>query len=351
MTKIISFDSNHLEFINTIGYAADVLKKGGTVVFPTETVYGLGANALDDNAVRKIFTAKGRPTDNPLIVHIWNIEQVNELVSEIPSVFIKLAEKFWPGPLTIVMKRSGNVSDAITAGLDTIGIRMPNHPIALELLKLANIPVAAPSANISGSPSPTEVEHVIKDLQGKVDVIIDGGDCSVGLESTVLDITGDILEILRPGGVTAEQIIEVLGQVKTDKFVYNKLESEDLKPKSPGVKYKHYSPKAKVVLVEGSIDKMVEEINRLVQQLINEKKKVGILATEQTKYRYLQGKVVSVGDRNRPETIAANFFKLLRYFDDKEVEIILIEAVEREGIGMAIMNRMIRASDYNIINV
>ena len=350
MTKIISFDSNNLEF-NAISYAVEVLKKGGTVVFPTETVYGLGANALDDVAVRKIFIAKGRPTDNPLIVHIWNTEQVNELVLEIPSVFIKLAEKFWPGPLTMVMKRSGKVSNFITAGLDTIGIRMPNHPIALELLKQADIPVAAPSANISGSPSPTEVEHVIKDLQGKVDIIIDGGDCSVGLESTVLDITGDIPEILRPGGVTAEQIREVLGQVKTDKFVYNKLESEDLKPKSPGVKYKHYSPKAKVVLVEGSIDKMVEEINRLAQQLINEKKKVGILATEQTKYRYLQGKVVSVGDRNRPETIGANFFKLLRYFDDQEVEIILTEAVERQGIGMAIMNRMIRASGYNIIDV
>jgi len=334
VTKIISFDSNNLEF-NAISYAVEVLKKGGTVVFPTETVYGLGANALDDVAVRKIFIAKGRPTDNPLIVHIWNTEQVNELVLEIPSVFIKLAEKFWPGPLTMVMKRSGKVSNFITAGLDTIGIRMPNHPIALELLKQADIPVAAPSANISGSPSPTEVEHVIKDLQGKVDIIIDGGDCSVGLESTVLDIT----------------IREVLGQVKTDKFVYNKLESEDLKPKSPGVKYKHYSPKAKVVLVEGSIDKMVEEINRLAQQLINEKKKVGILATEQTKYRYLQGKVVSVGDRNRPETIGANFFKLLRYFDDQEVEIILTEAVERQGIGMAIMNRMIRASGYNIIDV
>lgn len=347
MTKILKLNPQDFK-IEDINIAARVLKDGGTVVFPTETVYGLGANALDPDAVRKIFIAKGRPADNPLIVHIWNIEQIEELVSQIPSTFYVLAERFWPGPLTLVMKKSFKVPDIVTAGLDTVGIRMPNHPIALALLMEACVPVSAPSANISGSPSPTRAEHAINDLNGKVDVIIDGGICSVGLESTVVDITGEVPVLLRPGGVTAEQIKLALGEIIIDKFVYDKLNDKTEIPKSPGVKYKHYSPKAEVILVDGFIDKVVEEINRQAKVLINNGKKVGIMATEQTKFSYPYEMVISVGDRDNPETIASNFFNLLRYFDELGVDVILIEGIDRRGIGMAIMNRMIKSAEHII---
>ncbi len=350
MTKIFKVDKIEPEF-QSISYAAEVLKKGGTVAFPTETVYGLGANALDEDAVNRIFAAKGRPSDNPLIVHIWNINQINELVSEIPDIFFKLAEKFWPGPLTLVMKKSSWIPELVTAGLDTVGIRMPNHPAALLLLKYADIPVAAPSANISGSPSPTRVEHVINDLNNKVDVIIDGGDCAVGLESTVLDITGNEPVILRPGGVTPEQIEKTLGRVVVDKYVYSKLETQSTKPRSPGVKYKHYSPRAKVIVVDGPLDKLIAEINKQAQNHIKQNKRVGIMATEQTKDYYVYGEILSAGDREKPETIAANFFRLLRFFDEKGMDVILTEGIDRSGIGIAIMNRMIRAAGYNVINV
>ena len=350
MTKILKICETHPE-IERINLAARVLKNGGTVVFPTETVYGLGASAFDDNAVKKIFVAKGRPSDNPLIVHIWNTNQISELVSEIPHYLNKLAERFWPGPLTLVMKKSSRITGLVTAGLDTVGIRIPKHQIALALLKEANIPIAAPSANVSGSPSPTRAEHVINDLDGRVDVIIDGGDCDIGLESTVLDITGDIPVVLRPGGVTVEQLEAVLGKVAVDTFVYDELKSEHIKPKSPGIKYKHYSPRAKVIVVDGSLEKLVDEIGKQAWNYVKANEKVGILATEQTKHKYPHGYVVSAGDRNNPETIAANFFKLLRHFDEKGIEVILAEGIDKQGIGMAIMNRMIRSAGYNVIYV
>lgn len=350
LTKTLKIN-NLYEQTGYITIAANILKNGGTVVFPTETVYGLGANALDDRAVNNIFIAKGRPSDNPLIVHIYDIKQVNELVSEVPEHFNKLTERFWPGPLTLVMKKSYKVPDLVTAGLDTVGIRMPSHPVALDLLREAGVPVAAPSANISGSPSPTRASHVISDMDGKVDVIIDGGDCTVGLESTVLDITGEVPVILRPGGVTLEQIEEVLGKVHIDRHVYLRIETEELKPKSPGVKYRHYSPKAQVIIVDGQLDNVVREVIRQVNIYVQQNKKVAILSTEQTKDRYHQGIVVSAGDREKPETIAFSFFTLLRHFDDQGVEVVVVEGVDRYGIGMAIMNRMIRAAEYHIINV
>lgn len=342
MTRIIGTSEDEIKI------AAETLKNGGTVVFPTETVYGLGANALDESAVRKIFKAKGRPSDNPLIVHISDLNQLNELVSIIPESLHMLAEKFWPGPLTLVMKKSSIVPDIVSAGLSTVGIRMPDHPVALNLLRHAGIPVAAPSANISGSPSPTQADHVIADMNGKVDVIIDGGDCRVGLESTVLDISGEVPEVLRPGGITAEQIKSVLGEIKIDKFIYGKPLDRSAKPKSPGVKYKHYSPKAEVILFDGDLDMVISEINTQANKLA-EHKKVGIMATEQTKNSYSCGLVISSGDRNHPKTIAANFFKLLRNFDEQGVDVILIEGVDKQGVGMAIMNRMIRAAGHNII--
>lgn len=329
--------------------AAKMLKNGGTVVFPTETVYGLGANALDEQAVTKIFEAKGRPSDNPLIVHIYDIRQVKELAGQIPVNLHILAEEFWPGPLTLVMKKSDRIPQIVSAGLDTVGIRMPDNPIALALLKHANVPVAAPSANISGSPSPTSAGHVIMDLHGRIDTIIDGGNCRVGLESTVLDISGEIPVILRPGAITLEQLKKVLGDVLVDKHVNMKVEERTGKPKSPGVKYKHYAPDAEGVVFEGPVERVVEEIKARMEMLQGKGKKVGIMATEQTKRLYDKGVVLSSGDRNNPETIAANLFEVLRKFDEAGVDVILMEAVDIKGVGMAIMNRMIRAAGYNII--
>lgn len=350
MTRILKIESIKKDKDKIIA-AAEILKLGGTAVFPTETVYGLGANALDENAVKKIFTAKGRPADNPLIVHIWNIEQVESVAAQVPSSFRILAEKFWPGPLTLVVRKTKALPHIVTAGLDTVGIRMPDNLIALELLKCANIPIAAPSANISGSPSPTSAEHVIKDLNDRVDVIIDGGNSRVGLESTVLDISGEIPVILRPGAVTKEQIEEVIGRVEIDNHVMAKMEKGTIKPRSPGVKYKHYSPKAQVTLIDGPIESIVKEIKLKTENLSAEGKKVGIMATEQTRKAYDKGLVFSVGDRDNPETIASNLFRLLREFDEEKVDIIFMESLEKDGIGMAIMNRMVRAAGYNVIRV
>ncbi len=348
MTQIIRVNKTKPE-PEKLSAAAKMLASGGTVVFPTETVYGLGANALDEYAVKKIFTAKGRPSDNPLIVHIYDFTQLDKLASTVPASFFELAGKFWPGPLTMVVKKSPLVPDLVTAGLDTVGIRMPNHPVALELIKQSGVPVAAPSANVSGLPSPTKAEHVINDLDGKVDIIIDGGDCLVGLESTVLDIAGDTPVILRPGGITPEQIEAVLGKVMVDRFVYERFKDQDSNPRSPGIKYRHYSPKAEVILVEGSLTEMAAEINTRSEYLINNKKRVGIMATDQTRHMYAHGTVMSLGDRDRPETIAGNLFGLLRYFDQMGVDVILAESIDRTGIGIAVMNRMVRAAGYNIV--
>lgn len=350
MTKIFDYNEGK---INTEGitYAAEVLRLGGTVVFPTETVYGLGANALDANAIKKIFTAKGRPSDNPLIVHISDIRDVKDLAIEIPESFYRLADRFWPGPITFILKKSKFVPDLVSAGLNTIGIRIPRHPIALSLLRQAGVPVAAPSANISGSPSPTNVHHVITDLNGKVDVIIDGGECEFGLESTVLDLTGNFPMILRPGGVTLEHLKEVIDTVEVDRHVYERLGVSEIKPKSPGVKYKHYSPKAQVILVEGEPDKVADEILRQARILGEMGKKIGVLATEQTRDFYNIKYVKLLGDRKTPKTIAANLFKLLRDLDDMGIDVIFIEGIDKKGLGMAIMNRVIRAAGYNSIKV
>lgn len=333
-----------------LNIAADILREGGTVVFPTETVYGLGANALDEQAAKKIFAAKGRPADNPLIVHIYSLEQMDNLVSEIPQSFAMLAQKFWPGPLTMVLKKSHNIPDVVSAGLDTVGIRMPNHPIALSLIRLADIPIAAPSANISGAPSPTEAKHVINDLNGKVDAIIDGGNCRVGLESTVLDLSGEVPVLLRPGGVTLEQLKEELGTVLVDDHV-NTPVSGKIEPKSPGVKYKHYAPKAQVILFEGLIEKMMDAIVKKANELKLQEKTVGILATDQTKGSYSFKYVISLGDRSNSVAIAAKFFSALREFDKLGVDIILAESVDKKGVGMAVMNRMERAAGHNIVRV
>lgn len=328
--------------------AAEIIKTGGLVAFPTETVYGLGADGLNSQAAKKIYEAKGRPSDNPLILHISSINQLMLLVREIPEMSYTLMEKFWPGPLTMVFKKSAIIPDCITGGLDTVAIRFPVNKVAQRLISEAGTPIAAPSANSSGKPSPTRASHVQFDLDGKIDMIIDGGACEFGLESTVVDVTGDVPIILRPGEVTEEMILKAVGKVEIDPAIQQKPQ-EDFKPKAPGMKYKHYSPKAKIVLVEGEQNKVVEKINCLVKEAQQQGKKIGVMATEQTKDSYLCENIFVAGDREKPETIAANLFKLLRKFDYLGIDVVYSETFSEDNINAAIMNRLEKAAAYNII--
>lgn len=348
MTKIVRVNKNNPE-IELIDFAAKVIKEGGLVAFPTETVYGIGANSFNEEAIKKIFIAKGRPQDNPLIVHIAELEQIYDLVKEVPQKAKTLMKKFWPGPLTLIFKKSQKVPYVNTAGMDTVAIRMPSNTIAHLLIKRAEVPISAPSANVSGKPSPTDASHVIEDLYGKVDVIIDGGKCDVGVESTVLDLTEKVPVILRPGAVTLEMLKEVIGNVEVDPSLLKKPQ-EDLKPKSPGMKYKHYSPNAEVYIVTGDLEKVVKKIQELTEEQLKYGKKVGIMATVQTSTQYEKGEIIVVGDRNRPETIAKNLFAVLRQFDKKGVDVIFAESFEYDNIGLAIMNRLEKAAGYKEIS-
>lgn len=331
--------------------AAKLLRDGQVVAFPTETVYGLGANALSETAVAKIFEAKGRPQDNPLIVHISKFEQINYLVRSLPDEALILAEKFWPGPLTLVLPASDVVPQIVTAGLKTVGIRMPDHKVALDILNECELPIAAPSANISGRPSPTTAMHVLEDLDGKIPLIVDGGAASVGIESTVLDLSGKIPVILRPGGVTFEKLKEILGNVLIDKSVMNFLEDDEI-PASPGMKHMHYAPIAQMIVVRGDCENVKQRIKELSQEYIKQGKKVGVLATAETIGQYSDGcEIISVGTRLRPESIAANLFASLRHFDRLLVDVILAEGIDTENEGLAVMNRMLRASGFCLIDV
>ncbi|WP_078378607.1 L-threonylcarbamoyladenylate synthase [Sutcliffiella halmapala] len=325
--------------------AAVLLHQDQVVAFPTETVYGLGANALSDQAVLRIFQAKGRPSDNPLIVHITKKEQLTSLVDNLPQAAEQLIEAFWPGPLTLVLPKKDGVSAYVTAGLDTIAIRMPDHPVALALMEVAGLPLAAPSANLSGKPSPTTAAHVDEDLNGKIAGLLDGGSTGVGLESTVVDCTTNIPVILRPGGVTKEQLEEVVGQVEVDPA----LKSQEHAPKSPGMKYTHYAPIAPVFLVDGTID----FFNEIVHTAKKEHKKVGLLVTEETKALLNQeGDVVhTCGTKNDLSTVATHLYDALRSFNATDVDIIYSETFPKEGVGVAIMNRLEKAAGHKIIKM
>lgn len=344
-TQIVSVDKDNPEK-EIIKQAAKIIKAGGLVAFPTETVYGLGGNALDAEVAKKIYAAKGRPQDNPLIVHIYSLIQLEELVKEIPAKARMLMEKFWPGPLTIIFYKKDIVPFSTTGGLDTVAIRMPAHPVALELIKESGVPIAAPSANISGKPSPTCAQDVAEDLSGKIDMILDGGPTEVGVESTVLDISEEIPIILRPGGVTKEELEKVLGKVEVDPGL-----APGEKPRSPGQKYRHYAPKAQVTIFEGTVENQVSAICTLAAELESRGLKVGIMATAQTRHFYTSGCVISVGDRTAPLTISSNLFSILRKFDRLGVEKILAESIPKTGIGLAVMNRLYKAAGYNVVEV
>lgn len=334
MVKIIKVDRNNPDE-KILNMAVEVLRRGGLVAFPTETVYGLGADALNEEAVRKIFEAKGRPPDNPIIVHVGNMEQVYSLVEDVPPDAERLMEAFWPGPLTLIFYKSPIVSDIVTGGSPKVGIREPQNKIALTLLNLFGRPIAAPSANASGRPSPTKAEHVIEDLGDKVDLIIDGGDVSFGVESTVLDITTDPPVLYRPGACPKEEIEKVL---KKKIEFWKEVKKENIP--SPGLKYRHYAPKVPLYIIE--------EFNEIwqnkIRSWIKEGKKVGVLASEETKNIYPKDlKVYVIGSRSDLYNIALNLFPSLRRLE-KEVDIILAESYPEEGIGLAIMDRLKRAA-------
>lgn len=325
--------------------AAKALREGKLVAFPTETVYGLGANALDPQAVKRIFEVKGRPLDNPLIVHIAKVSQLSSLVKEIPAQAKTLMKAFWPGPLTLVLKKSESVPDEITAGLDTVAVRMPDNSIAIRLIEEAEVPVAAPSANLSGRPSPTAYHHVLEDLNGRIEYIINGGTCKIGVESTVLDITSGIPVILRPGGITLEMLEKVIGKIETDAV----LKPEDgNKPRSPGMKYRHYSPNAKLFLFEGKSEDVIRKINTLASENRAKGLKTGVLSSLENKDRYVADVVVNIGSLSCLEEVASKLYDALRKFDEEKVDIIYSESFSEAGMGRAIMNRLKKAASERI---
>ena len=325
---------------------AEILKSGGLAAIPTETVYGLAADALNGAAVAKIFAAKGRPMDNPLIVHVAEFEDIERfaLVREIPEAAKKLAKVFWPGPLTIIMKKGGVIPDEVSAGLDTVAIRLPSHPSARAIIKAADTPLAAPSANLSGSPSPTTAQHVMNDMDGKIDAVFDGGACGVGVESTVITLAQGTPRLLRPGKVTLEELREVLGEVELDSAVLNKLK-DGQKAASPGMKYKHYAPKANVILLKCTDDEFIDYVNRCGG------KGVAALCCDEDVEK-LSVKYISLGKRNDYEAHAQRLFDSLRRIDGYgNIVTVYTRLPSTDGVGLAVYNRLIRAAGFEVIDL
>lgn len=329
--------------------AGRILRRGGLVAFPTETVYGLGANALDEAAAARIYAAKGRPSDNPLIVHICEFKALKEIAAEIPPEAEKLAAAFWPGPLTMIFRKTERVPYGTTGGLDTVAVRMPNHPIALAMIRAGGGYIAAPSANTSGRPSPTKASHVADDLNGKIDMILDGGPVGIGLESTIVDLTEEVPVILRPGYINRSMLEELLGTVSVDQAILK--DDPNLRPKAPGMKYRHYAPKAPLTIVEGSPETVRKKISELAETEELAGGKAGIIATDESAGAYPFGIVKSAGTRTDEITISAHLYGILREFDELNVTRIYSEAFETPRLGSAIMNRLIKAAGHQILRV
>lgn len=346
-TEIKKIDRNNIDEA-VIERAGAILREGGLVTFPTETVYGLGANALDEEAALKTYAAKGRPSDNPLIVHIARMEDLEGIVTEVPDVAKRVAEKFWPGPLTMIFNKNENVPLGTTGGLDTVAVRMPDDEVARRVILAGGGYVSAPSANTSGRPSPTTAQHVADDLDGKIDMIIDGGSVEIGVESTILDMTVTPPMILRPGAITATMLSEIIGEVAIDKTLLNKDSKEA--PKAPGMKYRHYAPKAEMSIVNGVREDAIWAIRQLAYIQEQQGKHVGIIATDESCAKYPRGVVKSIGSRENEKTVARNLYRLLREFDEEAVDCIYSEAFSEDGIGTAIMNRLGKAAGQHTID-
>ena len=345
--KITDDDDNNEIIIKT---AADIIARGGLVAFPTETVYGLGGDAFDVNASARIYEAKGRPSDNPLIVHVAALEDLYSLTDNVPDKALALAKEFWPGPLTMIVDKKSCVPDTVTGGLSTVAVRLPSHKVARDLIKASGTFIAAPSANLSGRPSPTRAEHVIEDLSGRVDMIIDGGDIEIGLESTIVDLTEDVPVILRPGYITMEMIEDVIGDVRLDKALMTGV-SDGVAPKAPGMKYRHYAPKAELTIIEGERDKVINRINSFVEEGRRRNRKVGVMLTAET-YDMVEADVkISLGSGDSNEEIARNLFATLREFDETGVDVIYSEGFCDNGLGQAVMNRLLKAAGHRVIKV
>ena len=349
-TKIIVFDTEDMHS-GSLKEAADILRAGGLVAFPTETVYGLGANALDESAARRIYEAKGRPSDNPLIVHISKTEDLNVLAENIPDEAFSLAEVFWPGPLTMILKKKACVPYQTTGGLDTVAIRLPANQIARSLIAESGVYVAAPSANLSGKPSPTTAEHVKKDLNGRIDMIIDGGSATLGLESTIVDLTGESPMILRPGCITKGMLRNVINNVEYDPAILSKNTDANLIPKAPGMKYRHYAPEGDLTIFEGEINLVIQAINNKAKENCDHGNSVGVIATEETKSFYQYGTIKTIGSRKEEASIAAGLYGILREFDELHMQYIYSESFADNSLGQAIMNRLLKAAGYHVVKV
>lgn len=329
--------------------AGRIIRNGGLVAFPTETVYGLGGDALNPMSSRKIYEAKGRPSDNPLIVHICRLADIEPIVSEIPPQAVRLAEAFWPGPLTMIFKKNELVPQETTGGLNTVAIRFPSNKIAQALIDASGGYIAAPSANRSGRPSPTLARYCLEDLDGRVEMIIDGGQVGIGLESTIIDLTEEEPVILRPGFISQRMLEEVLGNVEMDRTLIKP--DSGIAPKAPGMKYRHYAPKGQLVILEGDREQVVSGINRAVEEDRANGYRTGVICTDETRDRYEADCVKSAGSRGDELSIARELFRILREFDDEKVERIYSESFREGDLGQAIMNRLMKAAGHKVIDV
>lgn len=347
-TELLRVDQQHID-ISLMKKAGEIMKAGGLVAFPTETVYGLGGDALNPLSCAKIYKAKGRPSDNPLIVHIADLEDLDAIVKKVPKEAYQLAERFWPGPLTMILYKSDLVPYETTGGLDTVAVRMPSHPVARELIRQAGGYVAAPSANRSGRPSPTLAKYVLEDLNGRIDLILDGGDVEIGLESTIIDLTSEAPTILRPGYITKRMLEQILSQVGEDITLMR--DDSGQVPKAPGMKYRHYAPQGDLVIVSGEDDCVTAYINSRVLLCKKENKKTGVIATDVSVGLYCADVCKSAGSREDEDGIARELYRILREFDDEKVDMIYAEEFDTSGIGQAIMNRLLKAAGHKVVHV
>lgn len=350
-TQVVVIDENNIDekAKEALKKAGQILLDGGLVAFPTETVYGLGGDGRNPDSSKKIYAAKGRPSDNPLIVHIWQVEDLYKVASDVPEAAIKLANAFWPGPLTMILNKSDLIPLETTGGLETVAVRMPSNKIAAAMIKEGGGFIAAPSANTSGRPSPTMAKYCIEDLDGKVEMIIDGGQVGIGLESTIIDLTVDVPMILRPGYITYEMLKEVLPEVSIDKTIIDS--NSKLKPKAPGMKYRHYAPNGELTIVEGSQEHVLKYINEHAAKLHEQGHRVGVIATDATATFYKADVVKSVGSREDERSVAHGLFRILREFDDEDVDVMYSESFDTNGIGQAIMNRLLKAAGQHVEHV